>query len=440
LKKIHLIAVGGAIMHNLAIALKNRGYKITGSDDAIYDPAKSNLEKADLLPAVGWDTDYITSDIDVVILGMHARADNPELQRARELGLKIMSFPEFVADECEDKKRIVVAGSHGKTTTTAMIMHVLSQLQMDFDYLVGSSIDGFDLSVKLTDADLIIIEGDEYLSSPLDMKSKFLWYQPHLSIITGIAYDHINVFPTFESYLATFRSYIASHHKDGKFFWFQKDEHLAKMVTHTSVLNKAYDTPQFRLQDGGTIVTANGVDYPLAVVGKHNLENLQAAQLVCQELDISLDAFYKAAESFTGAGRRMEKIIETETQVVYRDFAHSPSKLQATTEAIAETYTGNTLAVFELHTFSSLNKDFLPLYKDTMSSATKAVVYFDEEVFAHKKMIPMSPEFVKECFGNVTVLNSASELSDLVNVAYDKGDNILLMSSGKFNNADFKFI
>lgn len=427
-------------MHNLAIALQNRGYKVTGSDDAIYDPAKANLEKANLLPPVGWSQANITTDIDVVILGMHARGDNPELAKARELGLKIMSFPEFVAAECENKKRVVVAGSHGKTTTTAMIMYVLSQLQMDFDYLVGSSIAGFDLSVKLTDADLVIIEGDEYLSSPLDMKSKFLWYTPHLSIITGIAYDHINVFPTFESYLDTFREYIASHHQDGKFFWFQKDEHLAKMAAATGVSNQAYDTPDFRLNEGETIVKIAGVEYLLAVVGKHNLENLKAAQLVCQELGVSADAFYKAAATFTGAGRRMEKIVETGTQVVYRDFAHSPSKLQATTEAIAETYSGTVLAVFELHTFSSLNRDFLPLYKHAMAAATRAVVYFDEEVFEHKKMEPLAPAFVKECFGKVEVINSAEALSKLVNSAYDNGDNILLMSSGKFNNAAFKFV
>lgn len=441
MKRVHLIATGGAIMHNLAIALHRAGYAVSGSDDAIYDPAKSNLEREGLLPKkMGWDTQLITADIDVVILGMHARADNPELARAKELGLVIMSFPEFVAGHCTNKKRIVIAGSHGKTTTTAMIMHVLSELQFDFDYLVGSSIDGFDLSVRLSDAPLVIIEGDEYLSSPLDLKSKFLWYNPHLSIITGIAYDHINVFPTFELYVDTFKKYIASHSEESIYFWFQKDEHLAQLASETSVKNESYDTPLFTSDKFGTVLIHQGKNYPLGIVGKHNLENLRAAQLVCEQIGIDADTFYLAAASFTGAGRRMEKIKETDSQVIYRDFAHSPSKLKATTEAIKETYNGTLLAVFELHTFSSLNRDFLPLYKAGMAAADRAVVFYSDAVFEHKKMEPIEPSYVADCFENVEIVHSPDLLTELVNKAYQSGNNILLMSSGKFEGAQFEFL
>ena len=440
MKQVHLIAIGGAIMHNLAIALHRAGYMVTGSDDAIYNPAKENLEKEGLLPAsMGWDASVISPDLDVVILGMHARGDNPELARARELGLSIMSFPEFVARHCQDKKRIVVAGSHGKTTTTAMIMHVLSELRLDFDYLVGSSIDGFDLSVRLSDAPLVIIEGDEYLSSPLDLRSKFLWYNPHVSIITGIAYDHINVFPTFELYVDTFRKYTATHGDDAVYFWFEKDEYLAQLAAETTVKNKPYNTPNFVSDKYGSVLKYIGKEYKLNVVGKHNLENLHAAQLVCEQIGINADSFYNAAASFTGAGRRMEKIKETENQVVYRDFAHSPSKLKATTEAIKETYNGTLLAVFELHTFSSLNRDFLPLYKGGMAAADKAIVFYNDAVFEHKKMQFVEPNYVAECFENVEIVHSPEILAALVNSAYQKGDNILLMSSGKFEEAKFEF-
>lgn len=426
-------------MHNLAIALQNRGYRVTGSDDAIYNPAKSNLEDAKVPFYVGWDSSQITGDIDSVILGMHARKDNPELLKAQELGLKIESFPEFVANEAKDKKRVVIAGSHGKTTTTAMIMYVLSALEWDFDYLVGSSIDGFDLSVKLTEADLIIIEGDEYLSSPLDLKSKFLWYKPHLSIITGIAYDHINVFPTFESYLDTFQKFIDCHDSTGKYFWYTKDEHLPSLVGESTTQNEPYNTPTFQADRNGSIVIIDGIDYPLSIVGKHNLENLRAAQLVCNELGITTSDFYAAAASFTGAGRRMEKLIDKRDQVVYRDFAHSPSKLKATTEAVKETYDGELLAVFELHTFSSLTEEFLPLYKDAMKSADKAIVFYNDAIFKHRKMKYLSSEFVSQCFGDVEVMHSSKRLENEVANAYAAGTNILLMSSGKFDGATFSF-
>lgn len=437
-KRIHVIAIGGAIMHNLAIALSNRGYSVTGSDDAIYDPAKSNLEKAGLYPTtIGWDANRITKDLDCIILGMHARANNPELIKAQKLGIPIKSFPEFVAEEAKDKKRIVVAGSHGKTTTTAMIMHVLRRLKMDFDYVIGSSIEGFDLSVKLTDAPLIVIEGDEYLTSPLDLRSKFLWYEPHVSILTGVAYDHINVFPTWDLYVDTFRKYINTHDADAKYFWYAQDKTLEMLSKDTSVNNESYTTPEYASTKTGTLLRLDGNKYELSVVGKHNLENLRAAQLACGEIGVSAEAFYKAANDFTGAGRRMEKIVETDSQVVYRDFAHSPSKLRATTAAIKETYKGELVAVFELHTFSSLTKDFLPLYKDSMQPADRAIVYFSEGVFEHKKMPILSATYVQECFQNVEVLNDNGELMSIVNKAYADGANVLLMSSGTFSGSTF---
>lgn len=439
MKRVHLIAIGGAIMHNLAIALKNGGYHVTGSDDIIYDPAKSNLEEAGLSINPGWDESNVSTDLDAVIVGMHARINNPELLKAQQLGLKIMSFPEFVSGECSNKKRLVVAGSHGKTTTTAMIMHVLSKMKVDFDYLVGSSIDGFNLSVKLSNAPLIVIEGDEYLSSPIDLRSKFVWYKPHISIITGIAYDHINVFPTFESYVKTFKDYVETHVKDGKFYWFASDTHLKSIAESTGVSNESYATPNFESSKNGTVLSHGGFQYQLDIVGKHNLENLLAAQLACTHLGIQAHDFYTASTDFTGAGKRMEKIHESDNQVVYRDFAHSPSKLKATTEAIKETYKGRLVAVFELHTFSSLNKDFLPLYKGSMSAADEAIVFYDDEVFKHRQMEPILGSYVQDCFRNVVVLHDKKELETVVNRGYTEGANILLMSSGNFANADFTF-
>jgi UDP-N-acetylmuramate: L-alanyl-gamma-D-glutamyl-meso-diaminopimelate ligase len=426
-------------MHNLAIALKRKGHHVTGSDDAIYDPAKTNLKENNLLPKIGWNEDEITSDIDVVILGMHARKDNPELLKAKHLGLKIMSFPEFVAAESNNKKRVVIAGSHGKTTTTAMIMYVLSHMNVDFDYLVGSSINGFELSVKISDAPLIIIEGDEYLSSPLDLRSKFLWYNPHISIIAGIAYDHINVFPTFDLYLDTFQKYMNSHVSKGHFFWYKNDVHLQKLVQETTTLNRAYDTPEYKNTLDGSEIFHEGSWYPLKVVGKHNLENIYAAQLVCAELGISGREFYVAISNFTGAGKRMEKIFDKNGHVVYRDFAHSPSKLKATTDAIKESYNGTLLAVFELHTFSSLTREFIPLYKNAMDAADHAIVFYNDAVFEHKKMEYIESSFVKKCFGAVSIINSKIELEKIVNRSFENGDNILLMSSGTFQKASFHF-
>lgn len=427
-------------MHNIAIALAKKGYAVSGSDDAIYDPSYSRLKDRNILPqSFGWDASRITKDLDIVILGMHARKNNPELAEAQKLGIPIVSFPEFVASESENKKRIVVAGSHGKTTTTAMLMHVLSKLAIEFDYVVGSSVDGFDVSVRFSDAPIILIEGDEYLSSPLDLTSKFHWYNPHISIITGIAYDHINVFPTFEGYVNTFADFVENHESESVCFWFNRDEHLQKIMKDTKKRNVAYTTPNYEFSNNTSVVKKEENNYPLEVVGKHNLENLEAAYLVCKELGVSEENFFNAAADFSGAGKRMEKIYTSDNQVVYRDFAHSPSKLNATTDAVKEAYKGNLTAVFELHTFSSLNIEFLPYYKDSMQAADQAIVFYNEAVFEHKKMPFMSREFVKSCFGNIEVINEPEDLELIVNTAFEKGNNLLLMSSGKFNGASFKF-
>lgn len=440
MKKIHLIAIGGAIMHNLAIALKRKGYELSGSDDAIYDPAKSNLEKEGLLPSIGWNEERITEDLDLVILGMHARPDNPELLKAKELKLKIMSFPEFIAAESADKTRVVIGGSHGKTTTTAMIMYALHKAKIDFDYLVGSTIEGFDLSVRLSDAPLIIIEGDEYLSSPIDRRSKFLWYDPHYSILTGIAYDHINVFPSFDSYLDTFEKFIETHKADSQIFWFRQDEELAKLIKNAKCETVAYDTPEHENNNGHINFIYAGKKYPLELIGEHNLQNLHAAMMICDKLGISAVDFLHFMSDFSGAGKRMEKIFDSEGQVVFRDFAHSPSKLKATTKAVKNTYESKPLlAIFELHTFSSLNKDFLPLYEGSMSTADEAIVYVDPHVFEHRKMEPLSKEYIKECFGNVQVSMNSKEIEMKVSDAFKEGSNILLMSSGTFSKAEFPF-
>lgn len=438
-KRIHLIAIGGAIMHNLAIALKNKGYIVSGSDDAIHDPAKGNLERAGLLPEIGWKEENIHTGLDIVILGMHARKDNIELLKARELGLPIVSFPEFVAQLSKDKKRVVIGGSHGKTTTTAMIMYALKKAEIDFDYLVGSSIDGFELSVHLSDAPIIIIEGDEYLSSPLDLKSKFLWYHPQLSILTGIAYDHINVFPTFDSYLDTFRTFISQHKEDSQLFWFKQDEHLANLLANKP-FGTPYDTPEYSLNHGNINYVLEGKHYPLSIIGEHNLQNIEAAMLVCEKLGIRKSDFLHYMADFTGAGRRMEKKYDKDGQIVIRDFAHSPSKLEATTKAVKQSYPSKPLlAVFELHTFSSLNKTFLPYYKDSMIFADQSIVYVDSHVFEHRNMEVIDPNTIKESFGSVQVCMDKSELEQIVLDSFQRGENILLMSSGTFSKAEFPF-
>lgn len=436
---IHFIAIGGAAMHNLALAVASKaGYQVTGSDDEIFDPALTHLRDAGLLPdKMGWFPERITKDIDAIILGMHAREDNPELVRARELGIKIYSFPEYLYEQTKDKIRIVVGGSHGKTTTTSMILYVLNRLGIEADYMVGAQIEGFERMVRLSDtAKYAVFEGDEYLTSPLDLRSKFLWYHPHVAILTGIAWDHINVFPTFPEYVETFRKFVHSIEPNGSFIYFKGDENLCLLAEELKIKNLKLKIIPYDAYDGNV---------PMQVFGKHNMQNLQAAMLACHCIGVAPDDFYREISTFTGASNRLEKIFENDRSVAYKDFAHSPSKLKATINAVRERYPEKKLiACMELHTFSSLMADFLPQYKDCMKEADVAYVYFNPKVIEHKRLTPISAEDVRKAFGtkNVEVFTASEALQKAVSRQYsafsDQGIALLMMSSGTFDGIDVK--
>lgn len=422
-------------MHNLALAVASKaGYQVTGSDDEIFDPALTHLREAGLLPdEMGWHPERITKDIDAIILGMHAREDNPELVRARELGIKIYSFPEYLYEQTKDKIRIVVGGSHGKTTTTSMILYVLQRLGIEADYMVGAQIEGFERMVRLSDtAKYAVFEGDEYLTSPLDLRSKFLWYHPHIAILTGIAWDHINVFPTFPEYVETFRKFVDSIEPDGSFIWYKGDENLRAIAegARKDITCIPYDAYDGNVQ--------------MQVFGKHNMQNLQAAMLACHCIGVAPDDFYREISSFTGASNRLEKICETADSVAYKDFAHSPSKLKATINAVRERYPEKKLiACMELHTFSSLMADFLPQYKGCMAEADVAYVYFNPKVIEHKRLTPITAEEVREAFGtkNVEVFTESEALQKALRATVTgnrlqvtgQGVALLMMSSGTFD-------
>ncbi len=445
--RVHFIAIGGAVMHNLAIALVNKGYKVTGSDDEIFDPALSNLKKYGILPeAYGWYPEKITGDIDAIILGMHAKPGNPELDRAMELGLKIYSFPEYLYQQSENKTRVVVAGSHGKTTITSMMMHVLKQQNIDFDYLVGAKIDGFDIMVRLSDAPVIVIEGDEYLTSALDPRPKFLHYKPHIALISGIAWDHINVFPTFEGYVDQFRLLIESMEKEGNVVYCGEDEQLQEVVEKSDFNgNKIpYLLPDFKNEAGKTWIIPNKPEkkaYPLNVFGKHNLSNISGAREVCRLLGVNETDFYQAISTFTGAANRLELVASNEHTSVFKDFAHAPSKLKATVEAAKSQFPDRKLiAVMELHTYSSLSKNFLSHYQDTLNPADIPVVFFNPHAIALKKLPPITVEDVVAGFGNpaLTVFTDARSLEIFLQNQDMKNANLLMMSSGNFGGIDLK--
>jgi UDP-N-acetylmuramate: L-alanyl-gamma-D-glutamyl-meso-diaminopimelate ligase len=439
---IHFIAIGGAVMHNLAIALHKKGYKVSGSDDEIFEPSFSRLKKYGLLPKkFGWFPKKINADLDIIILGMHARKDNPELLRAQELNLKIYSFPEFLYEQTKDKKRVVIGGSHGKTTVTSMIMHVLRAAKLNFDYMVGANIRGFDTMVNLEEKNKIaVFEGDEYLSSPLDLTPKFHWYKPDIAVLTGIAWDHINVFPSFENYVEQFDIFIKHISKNGKLFWFADDEHLQKLVKNNNVDNKAYLAFEHKVsEDGKTLVKFDGKTYTMSVFGNHNMQNINAARLVCLELGIKEKFFWESIQTFEGASKRLQLIKETENSSFYLDFAHAPSKLKATINAIKNKNPERKLiACIELHTFSSLQYNFIPQYKNTMDEADIAIVYYSREVLEHKRLPALPEDYVKESFGgNVQIFTDAELLKDyLAKQNYDN-TNLLMMSSGNFNGIDF---
>ncbi|MFH2141910.1 MAG: Mur ligase family protein [Bacteroidota bacterium] len=444
MKNVHFIAIGGAVMHNLAIALYKMSYNVTGSDDEIFEPSKSRLLKYGLLPGKqGWFAEKITEKTDAVILGMHAHSDNPELVRARELSIPVYSFPEYLFEQTKDKKRVVIGGSHGKTTTTSMIMHVLKENNIKFDYMVGAQIEGFDTMVQLSDAPLAIFEGDEYLSSTLDMRPKFHLYKPHIAVITGIAWDHINVFPTFENYIEQFEKFIDLIEKNGTLIYYQKDNTLSRIVNQArEELNKIpYIEPSNRIIDGKTNLVYNNKNYSLSVFGDHNLQNISAAKEVCNLLGISNNQFYNAIGSFKGASKRLQLLAENEFTAVFLDFAHSPSKLKATTEAVKKQYKERRLvACMELHTYSSLKEEFLPHYHMCMQSADIAYVYFNPETIKHKRLKNISKEKVAKAFGieNIQVFTDRDQLINNLMKTDWNNTNLLLMSSGNFSGVDFQ--
>jgi UDP-N-acetylmuramate: L-alanyl-gamma-D-glutamyl-meso-diaminopimelate ligase len=438
---IHFIAIGGAAMHNLAIALHLQGNTVTGSDDEIVDPSRSKLLRHGLLPEQnGWFPENISSSLDAIVLGMHARKDNPELLKAQQLGLRIYSYPEFVYEHARNKKRVVIAGSHGKTTITSMVLHVLNDLNMDFDYLVGAQLEGFENMVKLTDAPVIVLEGDEYLSSPIDLRPKFTWYKPHIALISGIAWDHINVFPTFEEYSAQFEAFIQSIEPNGALIYYSGDRTLSAMHDKNPDIRQIpYETPAYVVENGTTYLQQGKSNTAIHVFGEHNLQNLNGAKEICVELGISETTFYKSISSFKGAARRLELIAESQHCKVYKDFAHSPSKLKATVKACKLQYPDRALvACMELHTFSSLNKAFLPEYKNCMAAADEAIVYYNPHTVAHKKLETISPDEIKTAFDQegLRVFTDSKALQNELKSRSWKDNTLLLMSSGNFDGIE----
>ncbi len=444
--RIHFIAIGGSAMHNLAIALHKKGIRVSGSDDEIFEPSKTKLQNYGLLPSVtGWNPELLSSKIDAVILGMHARPDNPELLKAQELGLRVFSYPEYLYEQTKDKKRVVIAGSHGKTTITSMLLHVLKTLGRKFDYMVGAQIKGFDTMVELSEeSDVAIFEGDEYLSSPIDRRPKFLWYRPHIALITGVAWDHINVFPTEEDYNKQFRYFVETIEPGGILFYYKRDSVLNEIAnTICRVESKPYGMIAAMNEDGKTVIELDGKRFELQIFGQHNLQNLAGALEVAKKLDVTESDFFEAMESFEGASRRLQIIARTPTATVFYDFAHAPSKVKATVEAVKEQFAERRLvAVIELHTFSSLNRDFLPQYMGSMTGADEAVVFFDPAVVSHKKLPAISGEEVKDAFGHtgLKVFVEPGAFKEYLNSLKLTNANLLLMSSGNLAGVNIQML
>jgi UDP-N-acetylmuramate: L-alanyl-gamma-D-glutamyl-meso-diaminopimelate ligase len=442
---IHFISIGGSVMHQLAIALKRKGYKVTGSDDDIFEPAKSNLEKEGILPLkIGWFVENINPTLNAVVLGMHAKADNPELLKAEELGLPIYSFPEYIFKESMNKTRVVIGGSHGKTTTTAMIMHVLREVGKEFDYLVGAKLHGFDQSVSITDAPYLICEGDEYPASVVDKRPKFHFLFPHIAIITGIAWDHINVFPTFEEYVDQFRIFIDKIETGGQLIYNDTDEELKKIVREnkrSDIYYQPYNVLQHSSENGKTTISIDGCESTIKVFGDHNLLNMHAAWLVCQQLNVSAAQFTSSISTFTGASKRLELLAQNDSVTIYRDFAHAPSKVKATLQAVRQQFAGKKLfAVLELHTYSSLNKEFMKEYEGVVNDAEEAVVYYSNHALQIKKMPELLTDSVKEGFKkkNLNVFTANSQLEEWLNNQDYSNSVVLFMSSGTYEGLDLE--
>jgi UDP-N-acetylmuramate: L-alanyl-gamma-D-glutamyl-meso-diaminopimelate ligase len=440
---VHFIAIGGSAMHNLAIALSRKGEKVTGSDDEIFEPSRSRLAKQGILPqTIGWDESRITDTLDAVILGMHAREDNPELLKAKELGLPIFSYPEYLYEQSKDKIRVVIGGSHGKTTITSMLLHVVNKLGIDVDYMVGAQLEGYDCMVKLSDdAPIMILEGDEYLSSPIDRRPKFHLYKPNIAIISGIAWDHINVFPTFANYVEQFDVFCQCIEQGGVFVSNKEDEEVKRLAEkYTDLLNVVpYSTPQFEVTPTGSKVHWEGQDYTWDLFGSHNLQNAMGALQLAKAMGIEPAQFMLAMQDFKGAGKRLQKVVENDHFVMYKDFAHSPSKLKATTKAVKEQYPDrNVVACMELHTFSSLRKDFLPQYDQSMINADVALVYFSPAVVAHKKLDPITKDDVLQAFNSdLVVANQTEEVLQFIRKQDWSNSVLLMMSSGTFDGIDY---
>lgn len=444
--RTHFIAIGGAAMHNLALALHEKGYKVTGSDDTIFEPSRTRLESKGLLPdEMGWFPEKITNDIDAIILGMHAKADNPELLKAQQLGLKIYSYPEFLYEQCKDKTRVVIGGSHGKTTITSMILHVMHYHNIDVDYMVGAQLEGFDTMVRLTEEnDFIVLEGDEYLSSPIDRQPKFHLYQPNIALISGIAWDHINVFPTYENYVEQFEIFVEQITNGGILVYNEDDAEVKRVAeTTTNPIRKLpYKTPEYSVDNGTTYLETPEGPMPIEVFGEHNLNNLSGAKWICQNMGVDEADFYEAISTFKGASKRLEKIAENGTNVAYKDFAHSPSKVAATTKAVKEQYPEKTLvACLELHTYSSLNAEFLKEYEGALDSADVAVVFYSPDAVKIKQLEEVTYEQIAKAFNREDLIIYTSPdtfkdyLFDLKN--QDKDMALLLMSSGNYGGLNF---
>ena len=442
--RIHFIAIGGSAMHNLALALHDKGDAVTGSDDAIFEPSKSRLQAKGLLPEnAGWFPEKITTDIDAVILGMHAKADNPELLKAQQLGLKIYSYPEFIYEHSKNKTRVVIGGSHGKTTITSMILHVMNYHNVAVDFLVGAQLEGFTNMVHLTqENEFMVIEGDEYLSSPTDLRPKFHLYQPNIALISGIAWDHINVFPTFDNYVEQFKIFIDKI-TNGGILVYNEDDAVVKQIVEEAekpIRKMPYSLPEYSIDNGTTYLETQDGPMPIEVFGEHNLSNLAGAKWICQNMGIDEEEFYEAIASFKGASKRLEKIAETNNAVAYKDFAHSPSKVKATTEAVKKQYPDKKLiACLELHTYSSLNADFLTEYQGALNAADKAVVFYSPDAVAIKKLDEISKEQIEQAFNrdDLIVYTNPEAFKSFLVVQDFTNSVLLLMSSGNYGGLDF---
>ncbi len=443
--RIHFIAIGGSAMHNLAIALHNKGEHVTGSDDEIFDPSRTRLAAKGLLPEqYGWFEDNISSDIDAVILGMHAKQDNIELLRAKALGLTIYSYPEFLYEQSKNKTRVVIGGSHGKTTITSMILHVMHYHDKDVDYMVGAQLEGFDTMVHLTkENDFIVLEGDEYLSSALDRRPKFHLYKPNIALLSGIAWDHINVFPTFDNYVEQFRVFLSQITHGGAIVYNQEDIEVKQVVetTQNQIKKYPYQTPRFSVENGDTLLDTEDGPMPIEVFGKHNLNNLEGARWICQLMGVQQEDFYEAIATFKGASKRLEKIGQGPTSIAYKDFAHSPSKVRATTQALKSQYPERRLlACLELHTYSSLNPEFLSEYKGTLNGADKAVVFYSPNAVKIKKLDAVSSSQILKAFQreDLVVFTDPAAFQDYLFEQDFTETSLLLMSSGNYGGLDFE--